>query len=81
VRVTRRRHPLQGQELRVLRGGPRFLLVRLVDGTVMRLPREFTDASGMVEAAEPSGDSAFTTAALRELMVVVDELLRRTLID
>jgi hypothetical protein len=60
VRVTRRHHPLEGRLVEVVTGGPTQIVVRLEDGTVMRLPRAWTDADG----ASPRADSSFRKAAM-----------------
>ena len=75
VRVTRRHHPLEGQVVKVLTGGPAQMVVRLRDGTSMRLPRAWTDADG----APPSkrSEHVFSAEALRELIEHVDILGRR----
>ena len=75
VRVTRRHHPLEGQVVKVLTGGPAQMVVRLRDGTAMRLPRAWTDADG----ASPSkrSEHVFSAEALRELIEHVAILGRR----
>ena len=50
------------------------IVVRLGDGTVMRLPRAWTDADGTPPG--PAGESVFTVEALRALLARV-ALLRR----
>jgi hypothetical protein len=59
----------------LLTGGPAQVVVRLRDGTSMRLPRAWTDADG----APPTRSRAqvFSVDALRELFEQVDTLLRR----
>lgn len=42
------------------------VVVRLADGTPMRIPRAWTDADGMER--EPARESVFTVEALRELL-------------
>ena len=42
------------------------VVVRLDDGTAMRIPRAWTDADAM--PGEPAGESVFTVDALRELL-------------
>ncbi|MGH7288905.1 MAG: hypothetical protein ACREI8_12895 [Myxococcota bacterium] len=75
MRVARRHHPLEGQVVKVLTGGPAQVVVRLRDGTSMRLPRAWTDADG----APPSNRSehVFSAESLRELIEHVDILGRR----
>ena len=55
--------------------GPAQMVVRLGDGTSMRLPRAWTDADG---APPPNGSEHVLSAeALRELIELVDVLGRR----
>jgi hypothetical protein len=46
--------------------GPTQLVVRLGDGTTLRVPRAWTDADGPMP--EPARESVFTVEALRELL-------------
>jgi hypothetical protein len=58
-------------------GGKRFLVVRLGDGSTMRMPRRFTNADGADGQGPPQpgcADAVFTVEAIRELMVVVNAL-------
>ena len=75
--MTRRHHPLEGQELEVMLAGKEQLAVRLKDGTSMRIPRAWTDADG---ASPPSTTSpaALTGDAIRELVALIDALVRRS---
>ena len=66
VRLTRRYHPLEGWVLEVVIEGRTQVVVRLDDGTTMRIPRAWTDADAM--PGEPAGESVFTVDALRELL-------------
>lgn len=74
VAVTRRHHPLQGQQFDVLMGGRERITIGLDNGTSMHIPRHWTDADG----AQPSGACArervFTTESLRGLVNLVDVL-------
>ena len=72
--ITRRHHPLQGRKFEVRQGGPRELLVRCVDGVVMRLPRAWTDADGPRECGP---EAIFTVEAMRAVLDLVDTLRRR----
>jgi len=75
VRIARRHHPLEGQVVEVATGGPTQIVVRLRDGTTMRLPRAWTDADG---APSPSrAERVFSEDALRELIERIDALRRR----
>lgn len=60
----------------VVRSGPRELVIRAVDGVVMRLPRAWTDADGLTNGgADP--DAVFTVEAIRALMQLVEALCGR----
>jgi hypothetical protein len=76
VRITRRHHPLEGQAFAVVRGGPRELVIRAVDGVVMRLPRAWTDADGVTHGGA-SPDAVFTVEAIRALVELVEALRGR----
>jgi hypothetical protein len=52
--------------------GPTELVVRLGDGTTLRVPRAWTDADGPLP--EPACESVFTVEALRELLDQVARL-------
>jgi hypothetical protein len=75
VRVTRRHHPLEGQLVEVVTGGPTQIVVRLEDGTTMRLPRAWTDADGASPCAH--SERVFSVDAMIELIGLVDALGRR----
>ena len=72
--VTRRYHPLQGQKLTVLMPYKNSFLVRLEDGSKLRIPRAWTDADGTSHDVELAGDRVFTTSALRELSAVIESV-------
>jgi hypothetical protein len=55
--------------------GPTQLVVRLHDGTTLRVPRAWTDADG--PPPEPAGESVFTVEALRSLLALVARLRDR----
>jgi hypothetical protein len=55
--------------------GPTQLVVRLGDGTTLRVPRAWTDADG--PPPEPARESVFTVEALRELLDHVGRLRAR----
>ncbi len=75
VTVTRRHHPLRGQALDVVKRGRTQIVVRLGDGTSMRLPRAWTDVD---EApSQLIAESIFTADALRALIDLVDALRAR----
>jgi hypothetical protein len=60
--------------MEVVLGGPRIIVVRLRDGTSMRVPRAWTDADG--RSAE-GPESIFTVEALHELAMLLDAFARR----
>ena len=59
----------------VVTGGPAQMVVRLGDGTTMRLPRAWTDADGA--PSSNGSEHLFSAEALRELIEHVDILGRR----
>ncbi len=73
VRVIRRHHPLEGQELEVVREGKPGFLVRNPDGLAMRIPRDWTDIDGATEPPASSG-TQLTIASLRDLLRLVQAL-------
>ena len=75
VTLTRRHHPLAGQVLELVLDGPTQLVVRLGDGTTLRVPRAWTDADRA--PPEPAGESVFTVEALRKLLDHVARLRER----
>ena len=78
MRVTRRHHPLRDRELEVLiEQGKALLVVRLPDGSAMRIPRAWTDADGRTVPEEPSVTGVYTPESLRELIGLVDALRAR----
>ena len=77
IRVTRRHHPLHGQELEVLTHGKRHVVVRSPDGLSMKLPRSWTDIDGVGFGGDSSGDAIFTVGSLRELGVLLEALAQR----
>ena len=78
VRVTRRHHPLIGEELEVCRGGKKRLTVRLPDGSRMWIPRTWTNACCGVEQTPSVGDAVCTTDSLEEFTRLLDALLERS---
>jgi hypothetical protein len=75
VTVTRRHHPLHGQRLEAVFAGAATVVVRLADGTTMRLPRTWTDADG-APSHDPA-ESVFSVDALRDLFRLLDAIGRR----
>jgi Family of unknown function (DUF5372) len=72
VTVTRRHHPLLGQRLEVAIGGASAIVVRMSDGTTMRIPRTWTDADG-APPHEPA-ETVFSIEALRDLLRLLDSI-------
>jgi hypothetical protein len=66
---------LYGQRLEAVSGGAAAVVVRLADGTTMRLPRSWTDADG-APSHEPV-ESVFSVEALQELFRLLDAIGRR----
>ncbi len=60
----------------MVRGGPREIVIRAVDGLVMRLPRAWTDADGVTDGSA-GPDAVFTVEAIRALMELVEALRGR----
>ena len=76
VTITRRHHPLQGHRLEVVSGGTSAIVVRILDGTTMRIPRAWTDADGAPPHETP--ETVFSIEALRDLLRLVDAISART---
>jgi len=70
--VTRRHHPLLGHRLEVVYGGASAIVVRVADGTTMKIPRAWTDADGP-PPHEPA-ETVFSIEALRDLLRLVDAI-------
>jgi hypothetical protein len=75
VTVTRRHHPLHGQMLDLVKPGRTQIVVRLGNGTSMRLPSAWTDVDG--DPSQHTTDGNFTADALRALLDLVDALCAR----
>jgi hypothetical protein len=75
VKLTRRHHPLEGHLLDVVEGGRVQLIVRLGDGTTMRVPRAWTDIDG---DSVPANDTLCTLDSLREVIELIEALRRRS---
>ena len=75
VTVTRRHHPLQGQALDLVNRGRTQIVVRLGDGTSMRVPRAWTDVDGV--PSQHIAGTIFTVDALRALLDLIDALRAR----
>jgi hypothetical protein len=72
VTITRRHHPLLGLRLEVVSGGTSAIVVRVADGTTMRIPRAWTDVDG-APPHEPA-ETVFSIEALRDLLRLVDAI-------
>jgi len=72
---VRRHHPLRGQQLAVVSGSRSQLVVRLADGTSMRMPRAWTDADG--PPVQGVAESIFTVESLREFVELIEVIGRR----
>jgi len=75
--ITRRHHPLNGQELQLLSVGKTTVVVRLGDGSSMKILRHWTDVDG-VASTELSGNSKLSLRGLRELLGLCTALRERT---
>ena len=73
--MTRRHHPLAGRLFEVVTGGPTQIVVRLDDGTSMRVPRAWTDADGTASCL--GTERVFSVDAIRELIELVAVIGRR----
>ena len=76
ITVNRCHHPLAGQQLEVLSAGKACLVVRLADGSSLKLPRRWTDADGGT-CRELTGQAQIGVPGLRELLRLVAALRRR----
>jgi hypothetical protein len=78
VEVTRRHHPLYGQELEVIRANKVVLTIRLPDSSTMKMPRAWTNAAGETGVVQQSASSVFTAEGVRDLIMIVGALSQRT---
>lgn len=77
ITITRRHHPLNGQELQLLSVGKTTVVVRLGDGSSMKILRHWTDVDG-VASTELSGNSKLSLRGLHELLRLFTALRERT---
>jgi len=77
VRITRRYHPLENQQVDVLSARGRCLVVKLSDGSTTRIPRVWTDADGHVPQRESAENTLYSVEGLRELMDLLEILRAR----
>ena len=77
VEVTRRCHPLYGQELEVVNANKAVLTIRQPDGSTMKIPRTWTNAGPAMAVDPPSMGSVFTVEAVRDLIALLGALRHR----
>ena len=77
VTITRRHHPSEGGSFEVVFGGRSTLVLRLADGSRMRIPRAWTDADGGCLGVK-APEHVFTADALRALGKLVASLAQRS---
>ena len=75
--ITRRHHPLYGQALELLSVAKATVVVRLSDGSSMKIPRRWSDVDG-VPCQELTGDAVLSLRGLRELLDLFEALRGRT---
>jgi hypothetical protein len=78
VRVTRRHHPLKGQQFEVLHASSDNVVVQLSNGSRLRLPRRWTDDSGTVDARSDEELTRITLDGLRRLLRLARALRERS---
>ncbi len=74
ITVTRRHHPLKGQAPELLSVGKAWVVVRLGDGSSLKLPRGWTDADGGACTTLTGHSQLFCLVGLRELLNLVRAL-------
>ena len=74
--IIRHHHPLIGQKLKLLSVGKTMALVRLPDGSSMKIPRRWTDVDG-VACPELAGVAELTLHGLHELISLFMALRER----
>jgi len=75
--IIRQHHPLHDQKLTLLSMGKTTVVVRLADGSSMKIPRRWTDVDGNA-CAELTGDSEISLQGLKELLSLFLVLRERT---
>lgn len=78
IRVIRRHHPLVGQDLGVLSVSKTVVVVRLPNGSSLKVPRQWTDADGAPVCQELQGESKLCIQGLGELLRLLEALRKRT---
>ena len=76
--MIRRHHPLVGQELEVLSANKSVVVVRLSNGSSLKIPRQWTDADGAQSGPELQGESELSVQGLRELLELLESLCNGT---
>ena len=77
VTVIRRHHPLKGKKLEVLKAGKKTIDLRPLNGSPLKMPREWTDADGIPPHQELADETVFTVESLRELLELINAFLSR----
>ncbi len=72
IEITRRHHPLRGQQFDVLKGGPERITIRMSDGASMYISRDWTDADGAQPDDTHQHDGYFTVESLRRLLSLLE---------
>ena len=65
--IIRRHHPLINQQLALLSEGKKTVVVRLPDGSSMKILRRWTDVDG-IACTDLNGDSEISLRGLKELL-------------
>ena len=73
VTITRCHHPLQGESFDVLMEGDERIVIRLANGTSMRILRCWTDADGVPDMPTEQ-PRTLCVDSLRALIIIVDGL-------
>jgi len=73
VTITHKHHPLKGSKVKLLTVSRERLQVRQPDGTIRKLPRDWTDYDDAAAAAElPDSSHLCTIEGLRQMMRIVE---------
>lgn len=78
VTVIRNHHPLQGEEFEVLMEGNERIVIRVDDGTSMRIRRRWTNADGDPTDQSLGGNTVFSIDSLRRVIELVEVFAQRT---
>ena len=77
--MIRRHHPLVSQDLEVLSATKTAVVVRLLNGSSMKIPRQWTDADGAQVCPDLQGESKLSIQGLREFLQLLEALRKRTI--